>query len=60
MVLSAVIALAPIVPALRPDIQGIIVIEFGAVGLIRVATLTRTGDDPTGCASWDRRRGSTR
>ena len=44
MGLSAVIALAPIIPALRPDIQGIIVIEFGAVGLFRVATLTRTGE----------------
>jgi len=44
MALSAAIALAPIIPALRPDVQGIIVIEFGAVGLFRVATLTRTGD----------------
>ena len=44
MALSAVIALAPFVPALRPDIAGIIVVEFGAVGLFRVATLTRTGD----------------
>ena len=43
-IVSAMAALAPIVPVLRPDIQGIIVIEFGAVGLIRVATLTRTGD----------------
>jgi hypothetical protein len=41
-VLAVLVALAPIVPALRPDIQGIIVIEFGAVGLLRVATLTRT------------------
>jgi hypothetical protein len=41
-VLAVLLALAPIVPALRPDIQGIIVIEFGAVGLFRVATLTRT------------------
>ena len=38
-------ALAPFVPALRPDIEGIIVIEFGAVGLFRVATLTRTDGD---------------
>ena len=41
-VLAVLLALAPIVPALRPDVQGIIVIEFGAVGLFRVATLTRT------------------
>ena len=44
MTVSVAIALAPIVPSLRPDIQGIIVLEFGAVGLFRVATLTRTGD----------------
>ena len=31
--LAVLLALAPIIPALRPDIQGIIVIEFGAVGL---------------------------
>ncbi len=43
MALSVVIALAPLVPAIRPDIEGIIVVEFGAVGLFRVATLTRTG-----------------
>ncbi len=49
LVMTAVaiaVALAPIVPALRPDIQGIIVVEFGAVGLIRLATLTRS--DPSG------------
>ena len=43
-------------PALRPDIEGIIVIEFGAIGLIRVATLTRTTrcapEDPVGPAPW--------
>jgi len=44
MALSTAIALAPIIPTLRPDIQGIIVLEFGAVGLFRVATLTKTGD----------------
>lgn len=44
MAVSAAIALAPIIPSLRPDIQGIIVLEFGAVGLFRVATLTRTGE----------------
>ena len=30
---AAVVAVAPVVPALRPDIEGIIVIEFGAIGL---------------------------
>jgi hypothetical protein len=37
---AAVVALAPLVPAARPDVEGIIVIEFGAIGLIRLATLT--------------------
>jgi len=37
---AAVVAVAPVLPALRPDIEGIIVIEFGAIGLIRLATLT--------------------
>ena len=44
MGLSVVVALALFVPALRPDIEGIIVVAFGAVGLFRVATLTPTGD----------------
>jgi hypothetical protein len=43
---AAVLAATPLVPALRPDIQGIIVLEFGAIGLIRVATLTRTTPPP--------------
>ena len=43
MALSAAIALAPIIPALRPDIQGIIVVEFGAVGLFRVCHLDPDG-----------------
>jgi hypothetical protein len=38
---SVALALAPIVPAFRPDIQGIIVLEFVAVGVIRLATFTR-------------------
>jgi hypothetical protein len=38
--LAVVVALAPIFPAARPDIEGIIVVEFGAIGLIRLATLT--------------------
>jgi hypothetical protein len=43
-VTAAVVALAPVIPALRPDIEGIIVIEFGAIGLIRLATFTRSAD----------------
>jgi hypothetical protein len=37
---AAVVAVTPVLPMLRPDIEGIIVVEFGAVGLIRLATLT--------------------
>ena len=42
MTVAALLAVAPIVPALRPDIQGIIIVEFVGVGMIRLATLTRT------------------
>lgn len=47
---AAVVAVAPIVPSLRPDVEGIMVIEFGAIGLIRLATLTEMG--PTPRPSW--------
>jgi hypothetical protein len=50
-------ALAPIIPGIRPDIEGVIVLEFGAAGIIRVATLTQiTGIPRTGPSS--RRFGS--
>jgi hypothetical protein len=42
VVVAGGVAVAPIVPALRPDVEGIIVIVFGSAGLIRLATLTRT------------------
>lgn len=41
-VVCALFALAPVLPQLRPDASGIIIVEFGAVGLFRLATLTRT------------------
>ena len=41
MSVAAAVAVAPVVPVLRPDIEGIIVLEFGAVGLFRVCMLTR-------------------
>lgn len=41
-VVAVVFALAPILPQIRPDVSGIIIIEFGAVGLFRLATLTST------------------
>jgi hypothetical protein len=44
VVASVAIALSPILPVLRPDLIGIIVLEFGAVGMIRLATLTRTAE----------------
>jgi hypothetical protein len=37
-----VVALAPVVSRFRPDIEGIIAVEFVAVGMIRLATLTST------------------
>jgi hypothetical protein len=52
---AAVVAVAPLVPSLRPDVEGIIVIEFGAIGLIRLATLTEMGPSPR--PSWLSRRG---
>jgi hypothetical protein len=51
---AAVVAVAPLVPSLRPDVEGIIVIEFGAIGLIRLATLTEMGPSPR--PSWLSRR----
>jgi hypothetical protein len=41
-VVAVVFALAPIIPQIRPDASGIIIIVFGAVGLFRLATMTRT------------------
>ncbi len=57
---AVVVAAAPLVPALRPDVEGIIVVEFGAVGLIRVATLTRSSDYRAGVAGTRRQRESAR
>lgn len=44
MAAAATAAVAPVIPALRPDIEGIIVLEFGAIGLMRLATFTRPSD----------------
>ena len=41
-VAAVVLALAPILPQIRPDVSGIIIIEFAAIGLFRLATLTNT------------------
>jgi hypothetical protein len=42
VVASGAIALSPLLSVLRPDLTGIVVLEIGAVGMIRLATLTRT------------------
>jgi len=44
MATAGTVAVAPVIPALRPDIEGIIVLEFGAIGLMRLATFTRLSD----------------
>jgi hypothetical protein len=44
MTAAGVAAVAPILPAVRPDIEGIIVLEFGAIGLIRLASFTQSSD----------------
>lgn len=41
-VVAVLLALAPILPPIRPGASGIIIIEFGAVGLFRLATMTST------------------
>jgi hypothetical protein len=41
VVVALCLALAPIVPVLRPDVTGILLAEFAAVGWLRVTTLTR-------------------
>jgi hypothetical protein len=40
VVVALGLAIAPVLPSLRPDISGILVIEFAAVGWIRLTTLT--------------------
>jgi len=41
VVVAVALSAAPIIPALRPDITGIIVVEVAAVAWVRLATLTR-------------------
>jgi hypothetical protein len=41
IVVAVALAAAPILPALRPDITGILVVEVAAVAWVRLATLTR-------------------
>lgn len=53
---AVAVAVAPVLPAFRPDVQGIIVLEFGAIGLIRLATLTLASDHPRAVGAPPRRR----
>ena len=57
MATAGAAAIAPVIPALRPDIEGIIVLEFGAVGLMRLATFTGLSD--TARAAGQSHRGSS-
>jgi hypothetical protein len=41
IVVAVAVAAAPVIPALRPDITGIAVVEVTAVAWVRLATLTR-------------------
>jgi hypothetical protein len=41
IVVALALAAAPLVPALRPDVTGIIVVEVAALAWLRLATLTR-------------------
>jgi hypothetical protein len=41
IVVALAVAAAPILPALRPDITGILVVEVAALAWVRLATLTR-------------------
>ena len=43
IVASVLLGVASLLPGLRPDIEGLIVVGFAAVGLIRLATLTQSG-----------------
>ena len=40
VVVALGLAVAPVLPALRPDVTGILLAEFAAVGWLRLATLT--------------------
>ncbi len=55
MAVSVAAAVALLLPALRPDAEGVVVTVVAAVGLVRLATLTRT-DAPPDRRRPDRRR----
>ena len=43
---AVIVAVSPVVSALRPDIEGIIILEVAAIGIIRLATLVNTDPRP--------------
>ncbi|HEX3461224.1 MAG TPA: hypothetical protein VHT49_09990 [Acidimicrobiales bacterium] len=53
VVVAVVVALSPAVSAIRPDIEGILILEIAAVGIIRLATLVNT--DPRSAGPKGRR-----
>jgi hypothetical protein len=48
VVTAALIAVSPVVSAVRPDVEGILILEVAAVGIIRLATLVNTEPRPIG------------
>jgi hypothetical protein len=46
VVAAVLVAVSPVVAAIRPDIEGIIILELVAVGIIRLATLVNTDPRP--------------
>jgi hypothetical protein len=51
IVVALAVAAAPILPALRPDITGILVVEVAALAWVRLATLTRYTRVPSGSSA---------
>jgi hypothetical protein len=48
---AVAMAAAPVLPAFRPDINGILVVEVAAVAWVRLATLTRYTRAPAGAGT---------
>jgi hypothetical protein len=46
VVAAVLVALSPIVSPIRPDIEGILILEIAAIGIIRLATLVNTDPRP--------------
>ncbi|MGH9097090.1 MAG: hypothetical protein ACRDWB_06670 [Acidimicrobiales bacterium] len=46
VVAAVLVAVSPVIPSIRPDIEGIIILELVAVGIIRLATLVNRDPGP--------------